>query len=155
MARMCKSLRKAIPNACAGDRCGKVGFAGFKWTKEGWAMAQIVVVVNGRSFRMGCREGEEGRVQDLAAEIDAHVQRIKSGTKAVQDDRLFLMAAIMMADQLWDVREEMQRLQRLAGDLRAYHVIDGGAQAMQRDLSKALEASGKIETLHQRAGGGS
>ena len=33
-------------------------------------MAQVTVVVNGRSFRMGCRDGEEARVQELAAEID-------------------------------------------------------------------------------------
>ncbi|MBI4724781.1 MAG: cell division protein ZapA [Rhodomicrobium sp.] len=116
-------------------------------------MAQVKVVVNGRSFRMGCRDGEEGRVRDLAAEIDARVQKIKGGTKAVQDERLFLMAALMMADELWDAREEVLRLQRLAGDLRAYQVIDGGAQGLQRDLNRALEASGKIETLHVRANG--
>jgi cell division protein ZapA len=110
-------------------------------------MAQMKVVVNGRSFRMGCRDGEENRVRELAAEIDGHVQRIKGGTKAVQDERLFLMAALMMADQLWDAREEIQRLQRLAGDLRAYQVIDGGAQAVQRDLNS------KIEALHPRANG--
>ncbi|HZV20205.1 MAG TPA: cell division protein ZapA [Hyphomicrobiales bacterium] len=104
-------------------------------------MAQVTVVVNGRSFRMGCREGEEGRVQALAAEIDTHVQSIKSGARAVQDDRLFLMAAIIMADQLWDAREEIQRLQRLAGDLRAYQVIDGGAHVMQRELNRAMDTS--------------
>jgi cell division protein ZapA len=102
-------------------------------------MAQVKVIVNGRSFRMGCREGEEGRVRDLAAEIDTHVQRIRNGSKAVQDERLFLMAAIMMADQLWDAREEIARLQRLTGELRAYQVIDGGAQSMQRDLNRALD----------------
>jgi cell division protein ZapA len=117
-------------------------------------MAQVTIVVNGRCFRMGCREGEEARVQELAREIDMHVQHIKSGSRTVQDERLFLMAAIIMADQLWDAREEILRLQRLAGDLRAYQVIDGGAQALQRDLNKALEASGKIEALHPRSNGG-
>ena len=102
-------------------------------------MAQVKVVVNGRTFRMGCRDGEEARVQSLGAEIDGHVQRIKGGSKAIQDERLFLMAALLMADQLWEAREEIQRLQRMALDPRAYQVIDGGAQAMQRDLSKAME----------------
>ena len=102
-------------------------------------MAQVKVVVNGRTFRMGCRDGEEARVQSLAAEIDGNVQRIKGGSKAIQDERLFLMASLMMADQLWEAREEIQRLQRMALDPRAYQVIDGGAQAMQRDLSKAME----------------
>ena len=100
---------------------------------------------------MGCRDGEEARVQELAAEIDSHVQRIRGGTRAVQDDRLFLMAAIMMADQLWEAREELQK--RQIGETRAYHVIDGGAQAMQRDLSRAIETSNRVETLHQRANG--
>ena len=67
------------------------------------------------------------------------MQRIKGGSKAIQDERLFLMASLMMADQLWEAREEIQRLQRMALDPRAYQVIDGGAQAMQRDLSKAME----------------
>jgi hypothetical protein len=47
------------------------------------------------------------------------------------------MAAIMMADQLWDAREEIARLQRLTGETRPYQQ---GAQAMQRDLNRALEA---------------
>jgi cell division protein ZapA len=93
---------------------------------------------------MGCREGEEARVEELAKEIDAAVQRIRGGTKAVQDDRLFLMAAIMMADQLWEAREELQRLRQI-GEARAYHVIDGGAQAMQRDLTRAIDAANRTD----------
>jgi cell division protein ZapA len=107
--------------------------------EEDWAMAQVKVVVNGRTFRMGCKDGEEGRVQNLAAEIDGHVQQMKNGLKAVQDERLFLMAALMMADQLWEAREEIQRLQRMALDPRSYQVIDGGVQAMQRELNKAMD----------------
>ncbi|MFY9642567.1 MAG: cell division protein ZapA [Rhodomicrobium sp.] len=107
-------------------------------------MAQVKVVVNGRSFRMGCTDGEEGRVRDLAAEIDGHVQQIKGESKAVQDERLFLMAALLMADQLWEAREEIQRLQRSAGDPRSYQVIDGGAHGMQRELNKAIESAGRI-----------
>jgi cell division protein ZapA len=104
---------------------------------------------------MGCHEGEEGRVQALANEIDAHVQQIKGGTKAVQDDRLFLMAALLMADQLWEAREELLRLQRHLAEARSYQVIDGGgAHAIQRELNRALETSGKIEPLHHRANNG-
>jgi cell division protein ZapA len=104
-------------------------------------MAQVTVVVNGRSFRMGCREGEESRVQALAAEIDSHIQRIRGSGRPAQDDRLFLMAAIVVADQLWESRDELARLQRQLSDSRAYQVIDGGAQAMQRELNRAVEGN--------------
>lgn len=115
-------------------------------------MAQVTVVVNGRSFRMSCRDGEETRVQKLAAEVDQCVQRIKGDARAAQDDRLFLMAAIMILDQLWDYREEAQRLRQLS-EGRAYHVIDGGAQALQRDLARSLEAASRVDTLHPRVNG--
>ena len=115
-------------------------------------MAQVTVVVNGRSFRMGCKDGEEARVQELAAEINVHAQKLKSGTKGVQDERIFLMVAMMMADELSEAREELKKL-RQNPDPRAYHVIEGGAQAMQRDLSRALDASNKVEALHHRASG--
>src|SRR5262245_35436747 len=115
-------------------------------------MAQVKIIVNGRSFRMGCGDGEEGRVRELATDIDSLVQKIKGGTKAVQDERLYLMAAILMADQLREAHDEIVRLQRLAGDLRAYQVIDGGAPAMQRDLNRAMEG-GKFEALQSRANG--
>jgi hypothetical protein len=62
------------------------------------------------------------------------------------------MAAIMMADQLWEARDDLQKLRQIT-ETRAYHVIDGGAQGMQRDLSRALDASSRVETLHQRANG--
>ena len=115
-------------------------------------MAHVTVLVNGRSFRMGCRDGEEARVQELAAEIDTHVQRIKGGAKAAQDERIFLMVAMMMADELSEAREEIQKL-RQGADPRSLHVIEGGAQAMQRDLSRALEASPKVEAQQKRANG--
>jgi cell division protein ZapA len=123
-------------------------------TEEGWAMAHVTVTVNGRNYRMGCREGEERRIEELAAEIDALVQKIKGGTKAVQDDRLFLMAAIMMADQLWDAREDLQRAQKLMAEIRSYQVIDGGTYVAPRILERIADSSGKVEPLPQRAASG-
>jgi cell division protein ZapA len=118
-------------------------------------MAQVTVKVNGRSFRMVCREGEEARVQNLAAEIEGHVQRIKGGIKSVPDDRLFLMVALLMADQLWEAREELQRFQKQAAEVRPYQVIDGGAYVAPRDLNKGTDgAPAKVETLSARAAAG-
>ncbi|ADP70842.1 protein of unknown function DUF710 [Rhodomicrobium vannielii ATCC 17100] len=116
-------------------------------------MAQVSVVVNGRSFRLACRDGEEPRVQELAGEIDSLISKLKGNAKATQDDRLFLMAALVLADQLSDAQAELQRARQLV-DGRAYHVIEGGAQAMQRDLSRALEAAAaRVEPLPRISNG--
>jgi cell division protein ZapA len=115
-------------------------------------MAQVTVVVNGRSFKWGCQEGAQGRVQAIAGEIDAIVQRIRSSTRTVQDDRLFLMAAMIVADQLWDAREDVQHLQRLTGGDLRYPTMNAGVHGMQRELNRAMEASGKADAGHRATG---
>jgi cell division protein ZapA len=89
-------------------------------------MAHVDVTVNGRKYKMGCRAGEELRVKELAANIDAIVQGFKSSSKIIPDDRLFLMAAIMLADQLKEAQDELTRSLKILSDARSYHVIDGG-----------------------------
>lgn len=116
-------------------------------------MAQVNVSVNGRSYKMGCRVGEEERIVQLAAEVEALVQQIKGSAKIVPDDRLFLMAAIMLADQLWDARDDLQRSLKQIADARAYQVIEGGTYSGPRDLQRQAElAMSKLETLPQRVG---
>ncbi|MFT4080813.1 cell division protein ZapA [Rhodomicrobium lacus] len=116
-------------------------------------MAQVSVLVNGRSFKLACRDGEESRVQELAAQIDALIQKFKGNSRAAQDDRLFLMAALLLADQLSEAQAELQRT-RQPVDSRAYQVIEGGAHAMQRDLSRALEAAAaRVEPLPRISNG--
>ncbi len=87
-------------------------------------MAQVTISVNGRNYRMACRDGEEKRVLELAAAVEAHANEIKGGLKLVQEERLFLMTALMLADQLHEAREELQRVTRQFADLRAAQIID-------------------------------
>lgn len=111
-------------------------------------MAHVSVSVNGRTYKMGCREGEETRILELAAEIEAHVQRFKGSLKSVPDDRLFLMAAIVIADQLWDARDELQWALKQVADFQSYQVIEGGRHAAPREVARAAEGpTAKLEAL--------
>lgn len=115
-------------------------------------MAHVTVTVSGRTYKMACRDGEEQRVLDLAAEVDAYVQKIRGNMRLVPEDRLFLMAALMIADQLWDTREELQRTLRQISEFRSYHVIDGGghpAHPGQRDMRNETPG-GRVEPLGYR-----
>lgn len=119
-------------------------------------MAHVTVTVNGRNYKMGCRDGEQQRVLDLAAAVDAQVQKIKGNMRLVPEDRLFLMAAIVMADQLWEAREELQRTMRQMGEFRSYQVIEGGSHATHRELNRITEpVAARVEPLpHRTAHGG-
>lgn len=63
-------------------------------------MATVTVEINGRPHPVGCADGQEARVQALGARFDRHVRDIAASVGQVGDLRLFLMAGLMLADEL-------------------------------------------------------
>lgn len=63
-------------------------------------MPQVTVTVNGREHLIGCGDGEEDRVRELAAYVDKRAgELVQAGTR-VPDARLMLMTALVIADDL-------------------------------------------------------
>lgn len=67
-------------------------------------MATVTVEINGRPYAVGCADGQEERVRILAKQFDSHVRQVASDVGHVGDIRLFLMAALLLADELHEVR---------------------------------------------------
>ena len=67
-------------------------------------MATVTVEINGRSYAVGCADGQEERVRILAKQFDGHVRQVSAEVGHVGDLRLFLMAGQMLADELHEVR---------------------------------------------------
>lgn len=115
-------------------------------------MGHVTVSVNGRKYRMSCDDGAEQRVIDLAAFVDGIVQELKGGFRQVQEERLYLMAALMLADQLSDVREELQRTLAQICNLRSFQAADSNASYIpSRDVARVIDAtSARLQVLEQR-----
>jgi cell division protein ZapA len=71
-------------------------------------MAQVSLQINGYSYILGCADGEEPHLFALAADLDRRIQEIKASTGPGGEARLLLMAALMLSDELHDLREYMQ-----------------------------------------------
>ncbi|WP_122465765.1 MULTISPECIES: cell division protein ZapA [Brevundimonas] len=67
-------------------------------------MATVTIEVNGRPYAIGCADGQEERVRMLARQFDGNVQRVAGEVGQVGDIRLFLMAALILADELHEAR---------------------------------------------------
>ncbi len=67
-------------------------------------MATVTVEINGRPYAVGCADGQEERVRILAKQFDGHVRQVSGEVGHVGDIRLFLMAGLMLADELHEVR---------------------------------------------------
>lgn len=63
-------------------------------------MAQATVTINGRTYRLRCRPGDEPRILALADRVRARVDALSDEFATAGDDRLLLMAAMMLADEL-------------------------------------------------------
>jgi len=67
-------------------------------------MATVTVEINGRPYAVGCADGQEERVRVLAKQFDGHVRQVAGEVGHVGDIRLFLMAGLLLADELHEAR---------------------------------------------------
>jgi len=74
-------------------------------------MGEVSILVGARSFKLGCDEGEEEHLLVLAGHLNKHVEKLRASLGKTSDEQLFLMAGLMVCDELWDSRDELGRLE--------------------------------------------
>ena len=70
-------------------------------------MAEVEVTINGRSYLMGCDDGQEDHLLMLAKDVGRRVDELVASVGQVGDARLLLMTSLLIADELYDLRAEM------------------------------------------------
>lgn len=70
-------------------------------------MAQVTVVLNGRSYQFGCEPGEETRLRELGRHVQARVEDVGKQYGKVGNDRILAMAALLIADDLLEAKERL------------------------------------------------
>lgn len=112
-------------------------------------MAQITVNIAGRTFRMACADGEEPHLEALALQVDEKIAELRGAFGEIGDQRLTVMAAIAMADELSETRKKLERLESEVASLRtAQEQASGSSAAMSDALASAIEgAAVRIESI--------
>ncbi len=70
-------------------------------------MAQVTLRINGYVYTVGCEDGQEGHLQSMAGEVDRRISEIKALGGQSGEARLLLLAALLMADELHDLKGEL------------------------------------------------
>jgi len=108
-------------------------------------MGQINVEVNGRPYAVGCEDGQEQHLLDLAKLFDRQVREVSQDMGQLGDTRLFLMGALLLADELADARgrlaslqAEMSRAQadRARVEMRAVTALEAAAKSIEKLASE-------------------
>lgn len=67
-------------------------------------MADLTLSIAGRLYDITCRDGDEPRLEMLAAMIDAKTQDARRTMPGINEVRQLLFAALFLADELNDVK---------------------------------------------------
>ncbi len=117
-------------------------------------MGQVSVTLNGRTYRLECGEGEETHLIALAEYLGSHVDTMRRKFGQVGDDRLILMASLVVTDELWELRRQVQEMKStLAEARRDRSVADELVKNTQADLAARVSAAAdRLEMLNERYG---
>ncbi len=117
-------------------------------------MGQVSVTLNGRTYKLECGEGEEAHLIELADYLGTHVDTMRRKFGQVGDDRLILMASLVVADELWELKRQMQELKSTLAEVRRDRsVADESAKHLQADIAARIgSAAERIEMLNDRLG---
>jgi cell division protein ZapA len=119
-------------------------------------MGQVSVTLNGRTYRLECGEGEESHLIALSEYLGSHVESMKHKFGQVGDDRLILMASLMVTDELWEARRQLQEMKVSMLELRRDRsAADDTAKMVRADLAETISAAAdRLEMLNQRFANG-
>ena len=107
-------------------------------------MAQVTVTIDNKQYRMGCDEGQEEHLIDLAERFDRYVAHLKDSFGEIGDQRLTVMAGIMVMDELSEVQKRIKGMESEVLTLRktrdeALTKADKNDQALTGALSSLAQ----------------
>lgn len=105
-------------------------------------MAQVTIEINGKPYVVGCEDGQEGHLRELAALFDRQVKIVASEVGPLGETRLMLMGALLLSDELADTKARLAHVQRDLERIQADY-----ARAEARAVTALESAAKRVENL--------
>jgi cell division protein ZapA len=102
-------------------------------------MAEVPFTFNQRTYRFQCDEHDVQRLTDIVDYFSAKLDGLVREHGAVGDERLILMAALMITDELFDTRADVDDL------------LEGSTAELRSAAIKSLEPDEDAEPTKRRA----
>ena len=73
-------------------------------------MAEVDITINGRSYRISCKDGEEERIRSLSLLINNQVQKLSEKIGQLGEARMILLASLVLLDKSDEVEKEAEKI---------------------------------------------
>ena len=118
-------------------------------------MSKVAVTINGKIYRMACDVGQEEQLHGLAQKFDGYVGHLKGSFGEIGDQRLTIMAGIMVVDELSELKNKMRGLESDLENMRSNR--DNALQASEKQVrsvkSKLGDAAQRLDNMAVRLNG--
>ena len=115
-------------------------------------MPLVNVMVNNRAYTIACDDGEEEHLRELSQHVDAKVKELLASVGQVGDQRLLLMAALLIADERHEAETQLnlrtQELGELVGNHESVTSLLAKSEAVAADVLEA--ATKRLEDIAGR-----
>ena len=113
-------------------------------------MGQVTIRVGGYAHPVGCQDGQEQHLQEMAAEVDRRVGALKAMGMQFGETRMLLLAALQLADEAADLHAEIAAL-RAGGATPAAAGTAQGDPLLAERLARVAERIEGIAATLERA----
>jgi cell division protein ZapA len=115
-------------------------------------MPLVNVMVNSRAYTIACDAGEEPHLKELAQHVDEKVKELIGTVGQVGDQKLLLMAAVLITDEFFEARGRLDADAKKTGELSSAHAeASGRAEQSEQLAASALEdAARRLEGIVEK-----
>jgi cell division protein ZapA len=115
-------------------------------------MSQVSVTINGKTYRMACDDGQEAHLEGLADRLNEIIGQLRESFGEIGDQRLTVMAALTMGDDLAESRRHVRRLEaELAAMNETKAAVIKRFEDSEAGMARAVEAAAmRLEGLAEK-----
>ena len=79
-------------------------------------MAEVDITINGRSYRISCKDGEEERIKSLSSLINNQVQKLSEKIGQLGEARMILLASLVLLDKSDEIEKEAEKIMSITSE---------------------------------------
>jgi cell division protein ZapA len=116
-------------------------------------MPEVDISIGGRNFQVACQPGEEHFLRAAAKLLDSEAQPLVTQMGRLPETRMLLMSALMLADRMAAMEDELRALKSHVGTLetRAAQMRAGSGEVPGHVVESLAELAARAEALADAA----
>ena len=111
-------------------------------------MSDVTIEINGRAYQIACEDGQEDHLQRLAEFLEKRLQDVASTVGEVGQERLLVMAGLLIADELSDLLAEIDEARANPSPETVRHLQDEASEKAEAKAVHIFELlAERLETI--------